>query len=390
MKLTLILALLGISSILKAQDWSLMAKRIVDQTVGVKAGDVVWIQCGREGLPLAENIAAEVHRKGGVPNISIDTEIAMRALYYDKPEINLSDFPDHLIEWLKPVDFAISIDPVERASIFKDVDSKRMALIGSNRAQILDALSTRTHFSEIVISLPSQETSEITGMDYVTYEKMHWAAANADYKKIEESGNKLKDLLKGASKVKLTTKEGTNITFSMGDRLVFADDGILSDDERNSKIMFDRYAYLPGGWMDFAPLESSVNGKVVISKSRCNFEPMKEISFIIKDGVIKNFKALEGNDCFVEQMEPHSGNKNTVSVFTLGLNPMLQAIQNDKLDFRPTMAAGYMTLNIGGNNSQYNGVVNASDSFMFPLMNVTLEVDGEIVVKEGKLMLNNP
>lgn len=194
-------------------------------------------------------------------------------------------------------------------------------------------------------------------------------------------------LLPGAKNVKITSKEGTNLTFSMGDRLVFADDGILSTEERNSKIMFARYAFLPGGWMDFAPLENSVNGTVVVPVSRCNYQPMKNITLTIKNGVVENIQAKEGLDCFNKQLEPHTGQKKTVAVFTLGLNPAMKVIQNEKTDFRPNNAAGFMTMGIGGNNSQYNASVIASGGFGFPLVNITLEVDGTVVIKDGKLML---
>ncbi len=371
-----------------SQDWPAFANRIVTQTAGIKAGDVVWISCGTTGLPLAEQIAAEVHRKGANPQIAMTTDVEQKAMLYDKPEANLADFPDYFIQWQKQLDYMITITPqVENSkSLYGNVDPKRMALLGSNVERLLSELAANTHYSDIAISLPSKEIPSITGIDLATYEKMHWAAASADYTKIASSGKKIMNLLKGAKNVKLTTQDGTNLSFSMGDRLVFADDGILTEEERNSEVMYARYALLPGGFLDFAPLESSVNGTVVIEKARCNYGPMKGVSFTVKNGVISNFKAKEGGACFEKEMEPHTGDKNTISTLNLGLNPEMKVIQTEKIDFHPLVAAGYMSLSIGGNNSQYNGKVVASGGHTFPLIKATLEIDGKVVVKDGKIM----
>jgi leucyl aminopeptidase (aminopeptidase T) len=193
-------------------------------------------------------------------------------------------------------------------------------------------------------------------------------------------------LLKGAKQVRITTREGTDLTFSMGDRLVFADDGVLSAEEKNSQEMFARFASLPGGWMDFAPLESSVNGKVVIPQARCAFEPMKGITFEVKNGVMQNFNASYRGDCYEKEMAPHTGAKSTVSIFTIGLNPEVKVIQNEKTDYRENIAAGYISLAVGANNKPYRGVVAATGGFTFPLVNATLQIDGAVVIKDGKVL----
>jgi aminopeptidase len=368
--------------------WDDLAGRIVNETAGVRAGNVVLVRGGKHTLPLMEQIAAELHKIGAHPMMVVESDVALKALLYEKPETNLADYPEHIVKLLSAIDYEINLPLTENGSeIYKGVDPKRFALLGSTSDKLMNELSESSHSSDIIIGFPSEQAAEASGIDFAQYEKMHWAAMNVDYRQIAAQGQKIKSLLKGAKLVRITTKEGTNITFSMGDRQVFSDDGILSDEERSSKIMFARFASLPGGWMDFAPLESSVNGTVVVPRMRCNFEPMSNASFVIRNGVMESFKAETGESCFTERMAPHSGNKNAVSVFTLGLNPEMKVIQQGETDFRPNTAAGFITMSIGGNNSQYNGIVNATGGYNFPLVNPTLEIDGKVVVKDGKLML---
>jgi aminopeptidase len=375
------------SILLQAQDWAGLSKRIVNQTANVKPGDMVIVQGGKHTLTLMELITAEVHRKGAHPIMVMESDLTLKALWHDKPDVNLSDYPRSLVELYKSSDINISLPSSENfQEIFKNVDPKRSALASSNTEKILGEFSA-AHFSSISVNYPTRQIAEVTGLEYSTYEKMHWAAMNADYKSIADKGSRIMSMLKGARNVKITTKDGTNLSFSMGNRHVFADDGILSDEERNSNVYFARYASLPGGWMDFAPVENTVNGTVVVPRMRCDYEAMNGVSFLVKNGVLENFKAKQNGECFNRNIEPHSGNKYTVSVFTIGLNPEMKIIQNDKTDFRHNVAEGFITMSIGGSNSQYKGTVSATGGYTFPLVNPTLEIDGKVVIKDGKIVL---
>lgn len=369
-------------------DWATLSKRLIDETAGIKPGQHVVLQGGKHTLPLLEQLAADLNRKGANPIVVLETDAIIRSYLYEKPEANLSDFPKPFMALLKSADYSISLPNSENGRELNiGVDPKRSAIVGEMNEKIMMEINKpEVKISTITLDYPSRETAQITGMDYDTYEKMHWAAMATDYKKVEATASTLQQLLKGARLVKITTRAGTNLTFSMGNRIIFKDDGILSDQERNSINPFERYASLPGGWMDFAPDEVTVNGTVVIPQARCNFGPMNGVSFTVKNGMMENFKAKEGQECFLRLMEPHTGNKNMVSVFTIGLNPELKVVQNDKVNYRPVKAAGYISIAIGGNNSLYNGSVVATGGYTFPLTDATLEIDGRVVIREGKLL----
>lgn len=369
-------------------DWAALSKRLIDETAGIKAGQYVLLQGGKHTLPLLEQLAADLHRRGANPILLIETDVTQRAFLYEKPETNLSDYPKHYIALLKNVDYFIVLPNSENyKQLNEGVDPKRNAIIGQVNEKIFEELSKSDFkYSSVTLEFPSKETAEISGIDFATYEKMHWAAMTTDYKKIEATGSKIMQMLTGARQVKITTAMGTNLTFSMGNRLAFKDDGILSDEERNSTNAFARYASLPGGWMDFAPDESTVNGTVVIAQGRCNYGPMTGISFTVKNGLMENFKAKQGQECFTREMQPHTGSKFMVSSFTIGLNPAFKVIQNEKKNYRPVKAAGYISLMIGNNNTLYNGNVVASGGYSFPITDATLEIDGRVVIRDGKIV----
>ena len=67
----------------------------------------------------------------------------------------------------------------------------------------------------------------------------------------------------------------------------------------------------------------------------------------------------------------------------IGLNPEWKVIE-DPGDFRPEDAAGMVTINIG-NNQLLGGENRSTGGFSFPIVNATVEIDGRVVVKDGKL-----
>ncbi|HEY0743975.1 MAG TPA: hypothetical protein VGD40_21060, partial [Chryseosolibacter sp.] len=125
-------------------------------------------------------------------------------------------------------------------------------------------------------------------------------------------------------------------------------------------------------------------------RSNCNFESARDITVTIKNGTVEKLEGSKGAPCYEKIMGAGSGKKMTVSVFTIGLNPEQKVIQTDNTDHRPRLAAGYMTIGIGGNNSQYNGMVSDTRSFSLPIVNATLEIDGKVAIKDGKIVVGQP
>jgi leucyl aminopeptidase (aminopeptidase T) len=162
------------------------------------------------------------------------------------------------------------------------------------------------------------------------------------------------------------------------------DDGIVTAEKAKSTLFLERIASLPGGSVFFAPLETSANGKVVIPKMRCNYEPMTGVVFEFKNGKLENFKAETGGKYFQEAMAPYSGPKDMFGTFSIGLNPALKVMENPG-DYRPGNAAGMVSITVG-DNRLFGGTNMTQGSMDFPLTKTTVEIDGKVVVKEGELV----
>jgi aminopeptidase len=360
-----------------------LARRVVSTSANIKPGEVVVVWGGKHTIPLMEALAIEAQKAGGLVNMFLSSDVVIRSYYVDVPEEYLEIEPHYLAEWIKTIDVAITLPDVEDfKALIAGVPEARFAK-AYRAGQVIQSMLNESKVKLVAIGYPTKEEAANNKLDFPTFEKMHWAAVNADYRQISEKGSTLKSILKGAKSVRVASPAGTDFTFSVGDRPIFVVDGIMTAEKAKSKFFLERIAALPGGNVFFAPIETSANGKVVVPKTQCRFEPMTGVSFEFKNGKMENFKAKKGIELFNETMAPYSGPKDMFGGISIGLNPELKVIE-DGGDYRPDSAAGIVWISIG-DNRMTGGNNNTLGGFGFPIVNATVLVDGKAVVKDGKL-----
>ena len=321
--------------------------------------------------------------KPGLPTLFLSTDRLSRTRFAEMPERFLGQEPKFFAEWLKHIDVWIGLPNTENPkAVFADIPEKRMAKT-SKAARVVRDMLNDAKIRVVIIGYPTAEVAADNGLEFSTYQNMHWKAIHADYRQISDQGNRLKDYFRGAKSVRVTSPHGTDITFEVGNRPIFVNDGIVTEQEARSKTFFTRLASLPGGSLTFAPIETSANGKVVVPKDRCRFEPLKDISFELKNGRLQNFRAAQGSQCFEETMAAYTGSKDTIGSIRIGLNPEWKVIEDDG-DFRPEDALGMVTIGLGF-NELLGGANKDPGGFSFPIVGATVEIDGRVVIKATKV-----
>jgi len=378
-----------VCSTAKAQEMSYgqLASRIVKTSANIKPGDVVVVSGGRHDIALMEALAIEAAKQGGLVTMFLDSDKYERAFYTEVPEQYLEQPPTYFVEWVKHMNVYIGLPGVEDPkAVFGDVPQERFAKANKAGQVIADALNA-SGVRVVNLGYPTQSEAAVNQLDFATYQKAFWDAVGADYQKISEDGNKLKQMLQGAKTVRVTSPSGTDFTFSVGDRPIFVDDGILTEEKAKSKYVLTRFVSLPGGAIFFAPIETSANGKVVVARDRCQFEPLTGESFTFNQGHLENFKAERGGQCYAQAMAPYTGPKDMFASFQIGLNPAAKVMENPG-DYRPTNAAGLVYIGVGANQLLGgSNEVQGRGGFGFPIVNATVTIDGKTVVQNGKLTL---
>jgi len=364
-----------------------LASKIIKTSANVKPGDVVVVSGGKHNIELMEALAIEARKQGGMVNMFLDSDKLERATFTEVPEQYLDEQPTYFAEWVKHMNVFIGLPGVEDSkAVFGDVSPERFAKASKAGQVVTDALN-ESGIRAVFVGYPTQSDAAINQLDFAAYKKVFWDALGADLQKISQDGNKLKQMLQGAKTVRVTSPSGTDFTFSVGNRPIFVDDGIMTDEKAKSQNFQTRAVSLPGGTVFVAPIETSANGKVVIPRDQCLFKPLTKETFDFNQGHIEHYKAESGGQCYADFMAPYDGPKDVFGFFQIGLNPGAKIMENPG-DYRPSNAAGLVSIGVGDNLLQGgSNKVRGGGGFGFPIVDATVIIDGKTVVQNGKLTL---
>jgi leucyl aminopeptidase (aminopeptidase T) len=249
---------------------------------------------------------------------------------------------------------------------------------------MLNETINRSGVRVVYVGYPSAGAAKASRMPYATLERQHWAGVGADYEAISARGSALKAVLEGAREVRVTAPGGTDVTFAIGERPVLLNDGIVSEEDAKGSVLLARFASLPGGELLMAPLERSASGKVAVPRHRCKDSPLTEVSFELEHGQVRNLRASQGAECLRRDLAAFGEPAMVFGAFIIGLNPALHVIENGA-DYRPSPAAGLVTLGIGG-NEWAGGANKTQGGFQFPIVGATVVADGKVLVRQGRLV----
>ena len=116
------------------------------------------------------------------------------------------------------------------------------------------------------------------------------------------------------------------------------------------------------------------------------FQPVQDARYEFSGGTLTSVTAKEGEACLKEVLQSYGQGMKQVGSFGVGLNPELKVVEEGG-DYRPWNAAGMVGVFLG-DNTLMGGTnkVKAAAGVGLPIPGATVEVDGQVVVRDGKLV----
>ncbi len=188
---------------------------------------------------------------------------------------------------------------------------------------------------------------------------------------IKVLGNKLKNLIEHANEIRVTTSSGTDITFSPN-KEIHIDDGDYSEP--------GAFGNLPAGEIFFAP--SKGEGKIVIDLMKNGKTLFAPKNTVIE---IQNNRAVDiSKKCLLAEYFRTVKNADNLAEFGIGLNKKAKVIgyilQDEKV---------FGTVHFAfGSNFSFGGKVKSEIHIDGILLKPTVEIDGKVVMKNGRLLLD--
>lgn len=191
---------------------------------------------------------------------------------------------------------------------------------------------------------------------------------------LQKAGRKIINVLKKAKRIRIITKSGTNVSFSIQNRKLDNDDGLY-----RKKGTFGN---LPAGEVSLAPVEGTANGIIVIDSMRDDKEVFATRGTAV---TVKKGLATEISDKKYKLAKYFLTIKNSRNIAELGIgtNPKAKLIGNILQDekVKGTCHIAF------GNNKSFGGKVYSTVHIDAILLKPTIFADSKMIMKKGKLLI---
>ena len=231
----------------------------------------------------------------------------------------------------------------------------------------------------------SVQPDGLPGAQSAVLDRAYQSALDIDYAAISAAQDRAIKLLRSGV-VRVRTPAGTDISFRVGTRQFNKQDGNASARRaRAARVRVDREIELPAGVLRVAPIEESVNGRLVIPSARFPKGIVRNLKLEFREGAISGISAGENLEAADDALSAGGDAAHSFREFALGFNPKLESASNG-----PTLAyygygSGVVRLSLG-DNAELGGQVSGDFVRWFFFPDATVEVNGQPLTNLGKLV----
>jgi hypothetical protein len=223
--------------------------------------------------------------------------------------------------------------------------------------------------------LPAQEVID------ATYQR---ALLGSDCKAIGEVQRRFAAAMRGGE-VRITSPEGTDLRFRIGDRPVNFQDGDASAARaRTAKVLIDREIELPCGVIRVAPIEETVEGTIAFPPAEWAGKTVEGLKLRLVHGKVTEITATVGREAVEEELRKGGDGARSFREMALGFNPELAVPATAPWIPYYGYGAGVVRLSLG-NNEEVGGAVRGDYVRWNFFADTTLSIGGQVWVKAGKL-----
>ncbi|MEE8488401.1 MAG: aminopeptidase [Gemmatimonadota bacterium] len=232
-----------------------------------------------------------------------------------------------------------------------------------------------------VLTIPGQPVPPAYVVDRM-YER---AVLETDYPALAAVQREFEAAMR-AGEVRVTTPAGTDLRFRIGDRPVNLQDGNASPSRTaRGRVLVDREIELPAGVIRVAPMEESVQGRIVFELSTWRGRTVKDLALDFTNGTITSVSAASGRDAVEAELDGAGPEARRLREFALGFNPLLAVPAEGRWIPYYGYGAGAVRLSLG-DNLELGGAVGGGYFRWNFFEDATVWVDGDLWVQDGRLV----
>lgn len=367
----------------KAVDYEALAQKLVNQCAGIREGDYVMVYGGVRDFELLEDIAVNIRKVGAYPLLMASSERMRHRMYADVPEKYDSTAGKFDEKIYGVINAAISVSTEEDPSAFSDIPPERFATVNGVYARLNESLMNRK-FKMVDLGndlYPTKSRAREFGITVEQLSRIFWDGVNVDYRKLRDTGSKVKEALLDGDVLRITNPDGSDVTMRIKGRKVFLSDGTISKDDENAGTV-SCLKWLPAGEVYFTPVPGTVEGKVVVSRRSFLGKEIRNLTMTFVGGKLESMTAESGLDELKKNYDAHPAGKEMFGAVDIGINPAIRPVKGSCLV--ACMASGMISMNTGG-NAWAGGENSTIYSIVSYIPGATMTLDGKVLIDKGKL-----
>ena len=208
----------------------------------------------------------------------------------------------------------------------------------------------------------------------VTEEMMTEGAMTVDFEALRRRTEALAELATNADQARVTSGEGTDVTFSIDGCQSFSLDGFFHEEYG--------FATLPPGESPTHPKEGTANGTIVVDVSMDNLGQLDEpVELTLEDGFVTDVTGGTQADELRATFDEHGENARNLAEFAMGTNSKAKLIGNLAEDKKREGTVHFAV----GDNESLGGTTKSDIHLDGVLRAPTVELDDVTIVENGTL-----
>jgi len=367
-------------------DLEQLAERLVTQSAGVKAGELVLVSGGSQDQELLENIAVHVRRVGAFPLVAINSDRLTKRMFFDVPD-KFDDQADAIgMKLAENFDAIIAVSFNLDETIFAGADPKRQAARAQANLTVLDTfIKRKVRQVEVGNNMyPTAWRAQRFGMTNADLAKTFWEGVNVDYTDLAARAEQVKAVVAAGREIRLTDANGSDLRVRIQGQSVFASDGIITADEAKQGGAAVN-VYLPAGEVYVTPVAGTAEGKIVRPKEFYEGKEIENLTLTFAGGSLTTITGSgPGFEPLKALYNASAQGKELFSVVDFGINPSVKLPANAVVG--TWVPAGTVTVGLG-NNLWAGGTNNCPFAYFVSLPGTTVMLDDKVIVEKGRLKL---
>jgi aminopeptidase len=368
----------------KPIDYEDLARRLVNQCAAIREGDYVLVNGGVRDIELLEDIAVNVRKVGAYPILTVGSDRLTRRMYTDVPEKYDSTMARFDEKIYSVITAGILVDYNEAPDVLDGIPPERLATV-SKVYEPLSQMLMKRGFRQVELGntlYPSASKAKMYGLSLEQLTSIFWSGVDVDYRRLRETGEKAKAILKGGDVIRVTNPNGTDLKFGIKGRQVFVSDGAISANGEKQGATAS-LVWLPAGEVYVTPVPGSAEGTVVVDRQFFQGKEIRKLILKFVGGRLKSMTAESGLEPLKKYYDAQGSGKEIFALIDIGINPNVRLIKGSKM--LSYVTAGMVSINIGGNDwaGGENTIAYGLTSF---IPGSTLTLDGKTLVENGTLM----